>query len=343
LPITMLRGLVRLLKKRWFLSALGVAVSLGFTVRGIAPAIPRDAPVAVFMFTMFCIGLTATPSALLRALTNWRATLVSLGFGYLIAPAMAFVSGWVLLDPESDLFRGWILVGCTSTTISSAIVYARSAGANATLALFLSNISSVASPLMTPVLIGVLLSKQIDVPVAPMMKTLFLSVLAPVLLAQVVLVVAARMVAPLRVYVGVFSQVGILLIVFMSMARTFHLAPPVFYRELPGVVTVLVVLSVALYAAMSTGSYSAARRAGLGAADAVAVAYASGQKTMAVTVVLADRFFSPVAAVPILVYHLTQLVCGELDSGFYRRRIDKGEGQPGAGPDDGRSGTVSRT
>jgi bile acid:Na+ symporter, BASS family len=343
LPATMCLGLVRRLKKRWFLFALGVAVSLGFCLRNIAPVIPRDAPVALFMFTMFCIGLTATPSALLRSLTNWRATLVCLGFSYLMAPGVAFVSGWMLLDPASDLFRGWVLVGCTSTTISSAIVYARSAGANATLALVLSNISSVASPMLTPVLVGVLLSKQIDVPVAPMMKTLFLSVVAPVLFAQIVLVVAARLVAPIRPHVGIFSQVGIVLIVFMSMARTFHLAPPVFYRELPGAVTVLVVLSVALYAALSTGSYSAARRAGLGPADAVAVAYTSGQKTMAVTVVLADRFFSPVAAVPILVYHLTQLVCGELDAGFYRRQIGKGQGLPVSEPDTARSGTVSRT
>jgi len=338
----MSRGLLHVLKKRWFLLALGAAAYLGFALRSLAPQVPKDAPVAVFMFTMFCIGLTATPAALLRALTNWRAAIVSLGFGYIVAPVVVFLSGLVLLDSKSDLFHGWILVGCTATTISSAIVYSRSVGANSTLALVLSNISSVASPMLTPLAVGVLLSRHIDVPVAPMMKTLLFSVVAPVLLAQGVLAVVDRHVAPLKAYTGIASQLGIVTIVFMSMARTFDRAPAVFYGELPRAVSVLVVGSVLLYVVLSQGSYWVAGRIGLGAVDAVAVAYTSGQKTMAVTVVLADRFFSPVAAIPILVYHLTQFVCGELDASAYKRRISQAQATAAQDRPPARTETVSR-
>lgn len=303
--------------------ALALATGLGYLARDLAPRFPRDAQVAAFVFTMFCIGLTVTRAALWQALGNWRAMVVSLGFSYGVAPLLAALLGRALLLPGSVLHQGFILVGCTATTISSAIVYARAAGGNGALGLVLSNGNGLSSTLLTPLLCGLLLSARVDVPVGPMARLLCVGVLVPVLAAQVLVLVRPSLSARLSRPASTASQYGIVVVVFLGMTRAFAAAGPDFYAALPGTLLRLVAGSVALYGALSLGAFAVARRAGVQPADAVTVAYISGQKTLAATAVLADRFFSPMAAVPILVYHLVQLLCGTLDARYYRLRAGR--------------------
>ncbi|MBI2190423.1 MAG: bile acid:sodium symporter family protein [Planctomycetes bacterium] len=312
-------GWLGVLKKRWFLVALVAVGALGYLARGLAVHFPGNWSLATLAFTMCFVGLTANLQSLAQSLLNWKASALSLGMTYLAAPLAAYGVGWMLFGPGTELFQGCVLAGCAASTISSAIVYTRTAGGNHALSIVLSNLSNLISILVTPAMIGFFLHTQTPVDVKRMVVTLLIGVLLPIVVAQAVGIGWPEPTRKFRPVASVLAQVGILVVVFGTVCKTFHKARPEFYDQLPKAGGQLVLASLTVYIVLVRLSYWLSRRTGLNVPDSVAVSYASAQKTLAATVVLAEKFFSPTAALPMIIYHFVQLLYGGYDGERLKR------------------------
>jgi len=324
------------LKKRWFLIALVLACVIGYLARGLGGSFPRHWSLVVLFLIMFCVGLTAEVRALVQAVLNWRACLLSLGMTYVAAPLAACLIGGLffvhrtellarfgLFESRSDLFAGCVLVGCTASTLSSAIVYTRMSGGNNALSIVLANLSSIVSVFLTPVMLGAVLGAKIQVDVVGMIGKLIVGVLIPIVLAQVVSGFLKGKAAPFRPVASKLSQIGIVIVVFTAICKMFYQADQQpgqeFYEQLPRAGLQMVIFSVVIYTLLIRSSYRTARLIGLDPGDSVAVGYASSQKTLAATVVLAEQFFTPAASLPMILYHLIQLLYGGYDGDRLKR------------------------
>lgn len=303
------------LKKRWFLVALVILGTVGYFVRGWAAHLPRNWTFYTLFLTMCFVGMTADLKALGHSLLNWKASLLSLSMTFLAAPLAAYLVALTLFHKGDALFSGCVLVGCAASTISSAIVYTRLAGGNNSLSIILSNLSNIISTVLTPAMIGVLLGATVKfkASVGDMIYKMILGVLLPIILAQAIGLLFPRATTKFRPTASVLSQVGILVVVFGTVCETFSKADSSFYAELPKVGLKLVLASLAIYFVLIRVSYALARRSGLTPPDSVAVSYASAQKTLAATVYLARDFFTPMASLPIIIYHFVQLLYGGYD------------------------------
>jgi sodium/bile acid cotransporter 7 len=228
-----------------------------------------------------------------------------------------------LFQSRSDFFAGCVLVGCTASTLSSAIVYTRMSGGNHALSIVLANLSSIVSVLLTPAMIGAFLGTRTGVDIGAMIGQLVLGVLVPIVLAQAVSNGFKAQTLQFRPVASMLSQFGIVVVVFTAVCKTFFQADQQqgheFYDLLPRAGLQMVVFSVIIYTFLIRTSYRVARLAGLGPQDSVAVGYASSQKTLAATVVLAEQFFTPMAALPMIAYHLVQLLYGGFDGERLKR------------------------
>jgi predicted Na+-dependent transporter len=319
------------IRKRWFLIGLVIACETGYCTHWLGPWFPRHWTAGLVFLIMGFVGLTADFEALALAALNWKANVISLGMTYGAAPILAGLAGYALFGPDHELFKGLVLVGSTASTISSAIVYTRMAGGNHALSIVISNLSSVLSVVLTPALVGILLQGvDVQVPVMEMVVTLAICVLLPVAGAQVLSRACPKTTLLWRPTAALLSQIGILVVIFSTVCKTFYRADPAFRPEAdPAFLTELLkagpwlaLASLAIYVFLSRASYGVARRAGLSAPDSVAVSYASAQKTLAATVVLAENYFTPLAALPMIIYHVVQLLYGTYDGERLRRHVE---------------------
>ena len=314
-----------ILKKRWFLIGLVLAGILGYFFQALAVHFPTWWSLSLLFSTMCFVGLTANLKALAESFLNWKATSLSLVMTYAAAPAAAYLVGWGLFGRDHELFAGCVLVGCTASTISSAVVYTRIAGGNNALSIVLSNMSNIISIFLTPAMVAAFLSAKVEVNVSKMVVTLVIGVLVPVIIAQTVSEILGKKLDPFRPVASKLSQVGILIIVFSTVCKTFYKArgQEGFFEQLPTVGLQLIIASLVIYIVLVRLSYWLARQAGLSVPDSVAVGYASSQKTLPATIVLAESFCTPMAALPMIIYHMVQLLYGGYDGDRLKRLVDE--------------------
>jgi len=315
--------LTETLKKRWFLIALVIVSILGFFLgryTELGGMFPRNWTLVTLGLIMFCVGLTANVRALFEAFLNWKASLLSLVMTYVAAPSVAFGLALLLFERGSELFQGCVIVGCTASTVSSAIVYTRICGGNHALSIVLANLSNIISVFLPPAMIGAFLGTTIDVDVPRMIFKLVIGVLIPILVAQLVSGFAGEKIDPVRPIASKLSQVGILVVVFTAVCKTFYSAEPEFYGELPKSGLQMLAFCFLIYIALIRLSIAGARLAGLNMKDSIAVGFASSQKTLAATVVIATEFFTPLASLPMILYHLVQLLYGGYDCDRLKRQ-----------------------
>jgi sodium/bile acid cotransporter 7 len=190
-------------------------------------------------------------------------------------------------------------------------------------------VTNLSCALVTPLLLWIMAGATIEdekFRLAPMMVRLAVIVAAPILLAQSLRrwPAVAAWATCRRMALGVVCQVGMLFMVFTGVVQC--------GAKLNGAGTagagwmawgatigsVLVVHLGTLWAAQSLG-----RLLGLGREEWIAVGFAGSQKTLLVGLGLAISyadFFGPLAVLPMVVYHITQLLVDTLIADRLRGR-----------------------
>jgi sodium/bile acid cotransporter 7 len=316
----------RRLQQRWFLLALVAVLAGGMgwpeLLGPVAAAIPRSAIVAVVMFLMALPLQTAVVwRTIRRPGPAWLAAVVNSG----LAPPLGWLAAWWL---PGELATGLVVATTVPCTLASATVWTRRAGGNDAVAILVTMITNLACFLVVPGWLWLLLGAKVTFDYSSLVWRLVLLVVLPIVAAQVL-----RQYRPLggwatrhKAELGNLAQVGILAMVLVGAVgcgQRIHEAADGQVLSAESVAIMLVSVAVVHLVLFGIGM-SAARGLAASRADSIAVGMAGSQKTLMVGLYLALEF-GPLAILPMVAYHATQLVLDTLLADWLRGRAWAGD------------------
>ncbi|RME82455.1 MAG: bile acid:sodium symporter family protein [Zetaproteobacteria bacterium] len=137
----------------------------------------------LFALTMFAIGLVLPLHEAKAALQRPGALLAGVAAQYSVMPALGALAGWTALKLglSAPIAAGFVIVGCAPGAMASNAISYLAGGATA-FSVGWTMLATLASPVLTPLLVSWLAGAALHVPVGPMMRTITLYVAAPLLL-----------------------------------------------------------------------------------------------------------------------------------------------------------------
>jgi len=320
----MLRSLVR----RWFILALVSVLVAGFgwhaLLKTAVLAIPRDGVVFTVLFLM---AVTLDADSMWRALRRPAATILATAVNFGLVPLLAWgtssaLAGLGWLGP--DFATGLVIAGALPSTLASAAVWTRRAGGNDAVALLVTMLTNVSCFLVTPLWLIVATATQVEIDMAHMVQRLAIVVVTPMVLAQLL-----RRLPPLgqwatahKIPLGVLAQCGILTMVLIGAV---HAGGRLADSDTASIALaewgVMIAAVVTIHLAGLSAGHLAGWGVGVSREDRIAIGFSGSQKTLMVGLLIALQFYSdlPVAMLPMIVYHVSQLLLDTVVADRLRR------------------------
>lgn len=315
---------------RWFLLALLGVILVGAAFSGpfiaLFGRLPSSWENGLIAAVMFLMALPLDARAVGRALRRPTAVAIGVAACFVIAPLMAWAIAPLLANVSRDLALGLGIAAAVPTTVASAAVWTRRAGGNDAVAILVMMVTNLSCVVVTPLLLWIAAGADVGADaqfrLGPMMLRLTLIAALPLLAAQtlrwapVVAAWSARHKTPL----GVVCQCGMLVMVLRGIARCGETLSGDAASGVGGVIgplgwgallaAVLVVHLVTLVVGQAVG-----RMLRLPREDWIAVGFAGSQKTLLLGLGLAIGYagvFGPLAVLPMVAYHVAQLLVDTL-------------------------------
>lgn len=245
----------------------------------------------LFAATMFALGVVLHPEELRDTLRRPRAIGLGVAAQYLIMPTLGFAAAWVSGLPPA-LALGFIIVACAPGAMASNVIVYLAGGAVA-YSIALTTVATVLSPLVTPTLVKWLGSVYVDIPFWPMMQTILLTTVLPLVLGLGMRRLLQQRKGSLRFAEQLAPAVASLAIVFIcSYAVAANNA------RLTSVGLTLLMVVVIVNALGYLLGWQAARLFGFDARHRLTLAIEVGMQNAGLGVVLALKHFEPEAALP---------------------------------------------
>jgi len=141
----------------------------------------------LFAATMFALGLVMKPEEAKEALSKPNTIFVGVATQFSVMPALGFaaalIATWQGASPALAL--GFIIVGCAPGAMASNVVSYLLGGAVA-FSIAMTMLATTLSPLLTPALVEWLGGAFMDIPFWPMMKTILLTVVLPLVIGMLI-------------------------------------------------------------------------------------------------------------------------------------------------------------
>jgi sodium/bile acid cotransporter 7 len=315
------------LAKRWFLLVLGASIALALARPGwVRPLVGPLPPHAVVAASLFLVAVGLEGRRLYQAVLRPGPALWALAISYGALPTLGWLTGFLL--PLPDLRVGLLIIASVPCTLASAVIWTRLAGGNEATALLAVLLSTGTSWLATTVWLTLATGAHVAADQGGMMASLFLVLIVPVALGQLVRLVPGvpRTVTRLRPVLGGVARLLVLSIILKAVVdvadRTSELTA--------GAVTATGAACIGTHLAALFAGLWTSRALGFVRPDCVAVAFACSQKTLPVALVLFEDYFKaeyPLAVVALVFYHVGQLVVDTfIADALARRTEDKGRG-----------------
>lgn len=331
----------RFFLRRWFLLLLTSGAALAcIRPNWLRPLTDPLDPRPLVAVSLFLMGWGLESRSLWRALVRPWPALWAVIITYGALPPFGWLASHVL--PDADLRVGVTIISAVPCTLASAVLWTRMAKGNEATALLVIMLTTGASWLVTSSWLAILVSgTEMRLDLLGMMRELLLALVVPVGLAQLCRgrQRLARLADRWRELGGVVAQLLILSIIFKAAvkvadglrAQSWNLA----WESLAGAAALCVAIHLsALATGLFTGKFWGFERA-----ERTAIAFSCSQKTLPVAILLFDGYFKntyPLAAAPILFYHIGQLIVDTYIADYLARRhtstvkAAEAEANPGA-------------
>jgi len=301
----------RALKRHWMLVGIALVCFWGYRYPDTGELISRYlAPMLAFL--MFLLGTGIGFRRFRTRINTHRQVIFVMLFCYLVAPLVAFGIGKLFFRDHLAVYTGLILIGTTSTTLSTCVIFTRLAGGDEALALWLSVCSSLICTFISPVLIYLFLGASVEVPVGMMIRRLVFVLFAPLSAGMLLrALLGEKRVAPVGPILTRSCAVIILAVVMVSVAKGRNLLAG--WHSLP------IVLAVAgLHLFMLLTVTLANIFADFPKRDKIATLFCSAEKTLQIPAYLAiEILFTPEAALAPVLHHVLQLIIDSLVVSYY--------------------------
>ena len=266
---------------------------------------------------MFGMGLTVKAEDFRVVFTRPKEIALGALAQYTVMPLLAWLLAMVLRLPP-DLALGVILVGCSpGGTASNVIAYI--ARGDVPLSVGMTIVSTLAAPIVTPLLVYVLAGAWVKVSLLAMFLSVVKVVLVPVLAGIALNALAARAVARVQAVLPLVSVLAIAVIVGgVTAGNASKIAAS----------GALALLAVVLHNAAGMGAgWTLARLFKLNDAKTTALAVEVGMQNSGLAVSLAAANFAsnPLATLPGALFSVWHNIAGAIFANWRRRRVEQAE------------------
>jgi sodium/bile acid cotransporter 7 len=317
------------IERHWFLGSLVIVLCVGMVFSQQLTDVAQSSLLrsAILVCVLFLMSLPMETRVMWRALTRpWPALLASfVNMG--VVPVIAW--GFSRFLP-GDMSIGLIIASVVPCTMASAAVWTHRAGGNDASAILVTLLTNVTCWITTPAWLFLLLGREIRMDARrtkEMAWELALLVVLPIVAGQALRYsreVAAWATRRRRIMSNC-AQVGILGMVLIGAIQTglrLHATDwDETFSTLGFVMMGLSVLAVHIVA-LWLGKQAAAKL-GMRGEDQIAVAIAGSQKTLMVGVYIAVDYFGGLTILPMVAYHVGQLVVDTMIVDRWRRQRER--------------------
>lgn len=308
------------LKKQWFLIALAVCFTVGYVgADALQPLMDVPFLRSGIVFTvMWMMGVTLQAHTIRRSFTRPLPSLLAISVNVLAVPLLCLPTMWLL---NVDLFGGLFVASIVPCTLASASVWTRKADGDDSIAMMTTVVTNLACVAVVPLGILLVLSQQTEIDVAEQVWKLGLVVVTPLLLAQLMRRFGFSSWADRnKPRLSAIGQLGILSMVVFGAIASAHVIDGTEQQAAPltaGSIVALVLLAATIHTTALGIGVGIARFLGLDRARQIAIGIAGSQKTLMVGLQIAID--CGVSVIPMLVYHLSQLVIDTLIAERWKR------------------------
>lgn len=279
-----------------------------FIPQTLTPWKPAILPLLALI--MFAMGLSLTGQDFKRAVNSPRQIFLGLVLQYSLMPLLAWLIA-TRFHLSTTLLAGMLLVGAApGGTASNVICYL--ARGNVALSVTLTSLSTLLAVILTPVLTHWYIGTRVEVPVVSMLQSIFMLVIAPVLLGTFLNTWLQRWLRPLQPVFPLISVAAIVIIIMIIVALNHARIPQI---------SLLLASAVLLHNLSGlTAGYWLSRLAGMDSRDARTLAIETGMQNSGLAVALAIKYFSPLAALPGALFSILHNLTGSALASWWRRR-----------------------
>jgi BASS family bile acid:Na+ symporter len=278
----------------------------------------RGAIVPLLVVIMFSMGLTLTLDDFRRVARQPAAVGLGVLLQYTIMPLAAFVVGYALsLSPE--LLAGLVLLGgCPGGTASNVICYL--ARANVALSVTMTMVSTLIAVVATPTLTWLLIGLYVPVDVVGMLESMVQIVLIPVVLGIVLNHMLGDRLERIKPLLPVVAVLAIVLAIAIIVALN---------RPQLATTALVIVAAVVLHNLIGfAGGYFVPRWLGFDRLTCRTLSIEVGMQNSGLSVALAIKYFSPLAALPGAIFSIWHNIAGAVLAGYWASRPVAGEVEP---------------
>lgn len=222
-------------------------------------------------------------------------------------PALGYLIGKIFFPTDQLMFTGVMISSAVSTTMVSAIVWTGITKGNESMAMVLSIITSIACVFAAPFILYFSLKSTVVIPVANMIQNLFVVIILPVILAQVMRRFLNVDNGKLANISKILGQVIILAVILMATSTP--------KGPEATVILMVVVAAILQYVIISTFSYSTSRFF-TDKENGIAIMYCSSQKALSTAALISTSYFDSATGIYVLVYHIFQQIMGQVTAKF---------------------------
>lgn len=262
---------------------------------------------------MFGMGITLTADDFLLVLRRPGVIAIGTAMQYILMPLIAFLLSYALNLPV-EIMAGMVLLGaCPGGTASNVICYL--AKGDVALSITLTSVSTLLAFILTPALTWLYIGQAVHVEVGSMMLSIVKIVLIPVALGIIVNTLFNKHIERFRHAFPALSVATIVIIIAIIIALN---------RENILIAGKLVIVAVILHNGLGFASgYFLSKALKLDEKDARTIAIEVGMQNSGLSVALAVKYFSSLAALPGALFSIWHNIMGSALAAYWSSGSDK--------------------
>jgi sodium/bile acid cotransporter 7 len=279
----------------------------------------------------FLYGARLSPQNALDGLRNWRLHLLVIAFTFGLFPLLGL--GAKLLVPSvltPDMYLGVMFLCTLPSTVQSSIAFTSIARGNVPAALCAASASNLLGIVITPVLVGVLMSRHGGGFSVHAVEDIVLQLLVPFAAGQLLRPWIGGFLTRNKHVLGLVDRGSILMVVYAAFSE--GVVNGIWHQLTPVSLLFLLLTNLLLLALVLLISTVLSRRLGFSRADEIAIVFCGSKKSLASGLPMASVLF-PASTVglivlPLMLFHQVQLMaCAALARRYAARAL---EAEPGA-------------
>ena len=316
--------IIEKLKKYWFFVGVGIVIYIAFQASFVGIFIKENYILKVTIFLVFVIsGLELNTKNFTEEIKKIKNVLTVLFSSFIMFPVVAYFLAHYFFRLEQELLVSASILATSPVTIASGMVLTRLAKGNVPLSLFICILTNIVGIFTIPLSLNLMLQSEIrvELPILDMLLKLVILVLIPILFGQLLQHPFPNIAKKYKKAFSIFSQCIILLMILSAISssidRISTLGVMIIYIALFILILHILIVVLNYFIAHFVGYDKAARKA---------LVLHSSQKTLNVSFVVWNKFFStayPMALILPIIYHITQNIVGTFIANYWGKNMEE--------------------